>query len=97
MESGTLKNALARLVSKNALALQGDEYGSVEGHRLSFYLGRPGQAMVLGPIESVELADDLVILTRTSDSSTLLIAYDAVHGVASTPVEAKSERRTGFS
>jgi hypothetical protein len=53
--------------------------------------------MVLGPIESVELSEDLVILTRTSDSSTLLIAYDAVHGVASTPMDAKSERRTGFS
>ncbi len=69
------------------------DYSVAEGHRLAFYLGRPGQAMILGEVLSVQLHQGFVQLDRKSDEGSVYVDYDAIHGLAVRP----SVGRAGFA
>ncbi|HJL06227.1 MAG TPA: hypothetical protein RMH85_20560 [Polyangiaceae bacterium LLY-WYZ-15_(1-7)] len=67
-----------------------------EGHRVTFYLGQPGQAMIVRGIVRVRLEDEYVHLGREGDGE-LFLTYGAVHGVGVQPPEEAAKRRAGFS
>ncbi|MEO0326690.1 MAG: hypothetical protein AAF447_27345 [Myxococcota bacterium] len=75
----------------------GDARFTVEdGHRLTFYLGQPGQAMVLGDLASVSLHEGFVALEKREGGGTVFVALDHVHAVAARPPKGDGVQRTGF-
>jgi hypothetical protein len=68
-----------------------------EGHELSFYLGTPGQAIVVGEVKRIVLEAQHVEI-GAGDRRTFYVPYESVIGLsAKTPREADSPRKTGFA
>lgn len=91
MEAVTLGNILAHA---SGVDLKGNIYETAEGHRLSFYIGRGGQAMVLSDILKVELHEGFVRLERRQADGTLYFELSVVHGVA---IRRPEDSKAGFS
>lgn len=76
---------------------EGDAFKTASGHRLSFYVGQPGQAMVIGDVVTCQLQDSYLELVTRETGATIYLAYDAIHGLSRRPPDPKEERRAGFS
>ncbi|MEM7449709.1 MAG: hypothetical protein AAF355_15850 [Myxococcota bacterium] len=79
------------------LTLSKEAIHVAEKHRLSFYLGQPGQAMVISDVLQATLYDSFLSLVRREDGAVLSVLYEAIHGLAVRPPKPKEERRPGFA
>jgi len=68
-----------------------------EGHHVTFYVGQPGQAMVVADIAGGKLRDGFVELMTRETNTTTFLDYDAIHGVATRPPKEEETRRAGFA
>ena len=101
MNRDTLEKILQRMVASGSLAQDGDADGGErfeiqEGHRVTFYIGRPGQAMQIEDIGALQLLETHLELASKDGASTSYLQFDALHAVKATASE-RSSRRAGFS
>jgi hypothetical protein len=91
------RSTLARILTQ-ATGVKGnaDTWETEEGHRLTFYIGQAGQAMVVANVAKVRFDEDYLQLSRTGRDGELFITYDLVHGLGVVLPEDKSGRRAGF-
>jgi len=75
-----------------------NRYEVAEAHRLTLYIGEPGQAMIV-PEVAVCVLEDHFLHIETRDTGThLFFEYESVHGVSDRPPAGSTPpRRTGFS
>jgi hypothetical protein len=71
------------------------EFTIADGHHVHFYLGQPGQAMVVRDIENGTLDGAFLTFTTRDKSASFYTEYGAVHAIATVP--AKKEGRAGFA
>ncbi len=93
MERTTLAHILTQATGVKGDA---DTWEAEEGHRLTFYLGQAGQAMVVSNVAKVRFDEGFLQLTRVGRDGELFLTYDAVHGVGVVLPEEKAGRRAGF-
>ncbi|MCS6798784.1 MAG: hypothetical protein NZ898_09675 [Myxococcota bacterium] len=67
-----------------------------EGHELTVYVGRPGQAMQLGEVGSCILEEGFVEVRARDERLVAFVRYDDVSVVAVRPPRAGVSRRAGF-
>ncbi len=95
MTRDVLRKILARAPGVEA---KKDHYEIGKEHHLSFYLGEPGRAMVVGEIERIAIDDDDVVEVATRETgTTVYIPYDVIQAVAIKPPKEEEQRRAGFS
>lgn len=91
------RSTLTRILEEaDGITSSGSVFEPSEGHRLSFYLGEPGRAMVLGEVRAVHLHQGYVQLDRKPTDGSLFFDYEAIHGLALRPPDEISGRRPGF-
>lgn len=91
------RSTLARILEEaDGVTGKDSVFETSAGHQLSFYLGQPGQAMVLGEILKVHLHQGYVQLDRKPTEGSVFLDYEAVHGLALRPPDEVSGRRPGF-
>jgi len=71
-------------------------YEVADDHRLTFYLGRPGQAMEAREVLTIELGEGFVAITRGDDEGTLYAPIDTVAALHVRRAKTEEGRRTGF-
>ncbi|MEM9189207.1 MAG: hypothetical protein AAGF12_08530 [Myxococcota bacterium] len=84
------------LTEADGVSGKGDQFSAAEGHRLQFYLGQPGQAMVLRQVTECTLADSFAALKTKEPTGELFIDYEAVHAIGTQQEKEPEARRTGF-
>ncbi|MBN1654998.1 MAG: hypothetical protein JXA30_14610 [Deltaproteobacteria bacterium] len=52
-----------------------------EGHQIELYLGKPGNAMVIGDVLSIVLRDGYLEISAKNDAL-FYVGYDAVHAIS---------------
>lgn len=68
-----------------------------DGHEVSFYLGTPGQAIVVVDVKRVVLEPQHVEIA-TADRRTFYVPFESVIGLAArAPRDAEAARKTGFA
>ena len=72
-------------------------YAIDEKHHLSFYLGDPGRAMVVGEIDRVVLDEEFAELTTREKGTTVFVSYDAIEAISIRPPREEGGRRAGFA
>jgi hypothetical protein len=70
-----------------------ERFKIADDHRVIFYVGQPGQALVTGEVESCTLHDGFVELVARENGTHSFFTYEAVHGLSAR----KSDRRAGFA
>ncbi|MEM8607208.1 MAG: hypothetical protein AAGF92_08885 [Myxococcota bacterium] len=94
MERPTLQ---AMLDAANGIEREGDQYTVSEGHRVSLYVGEPGQGMEVAEVVSVKLTDAFCELTSGEHRATYFVEYSSLHGLSVRAPSGGSGRRAGFS
>ncbi|MBX3250826.1 MAG: hypothetical protein KF901_26850 [Myxococcales bacterium] len=91
------RSTLARILTQ-ATGVKGeaDTWQTEEDHRLTFYLGQPGQAMIVANVAKVRFDEEFIQLTRVGRDGELFVTYDAVHGLGVVLPEGERGRRAGF-
>ncbi|MCB9619527.1 MAG: hypothetical protein H6724_08775 [Sandaracinus sp.] len=91
------RSTLARILTQ-ATGVKGDAdtWEAEEGHRLTFYIGQAGQAMVVANVAKVRFDEGFLQLTRVGRDGELFVAYEVVHGLGVVLPEDKAGRRAGF-
>jgi hypothetical protein len=92
------RDVLMKMLGRvDGVKLDGERFRVKEDHHLHFYLGRPGQAMIIREVASGALDPDFVeIVTRDSETR-FFVDYSAVHAVATLPPKKDDHRRAGFA
>lgn len=88
MQLKTLKSILE---SELDLPQENGHYKSQEGQQIAFYIGKPGNAMVINNVLSIVLKNDYMKL-ETKNQTTYCVTYDHVHAVSN-----KKEKKTSDS
>lgn len=93
------RQTLAKILeaAEGIAAADGGRYEVADKHRVTFYIGRPGQAMAVSEVAACALEDDFVRVVTREHGTSLFVEYDAVHAVADRPPKDREERRAGFS
>ena len=91
MERETLVTILKRAAHEEEA---GKRYTPEEEQELNFYLGRPGNAMVVTHVLSVSLFDSHLEV-EARDKGTVYTGYDSVHAVLTAPRSAGKSGRGG--
>jgi len=73
-----------------------DAFEVAEGHGLTFYLGGPGDAMVVRDIKSGGFEHDFLELI-TEDGEHVFSPYEMVTALATKPPRGTPSRRAGFA
>ncbi|MCA9578762.1 MAG: hypothetical protein R3B40_01705 [Polyangiales bacterium] len=97
MNRSTLENILDRASGVTRATKNGSEFEVEEGHRVTFYLGRPGQAMEISDVQRCQLHDDFVELASGESETVTFVEYDAIHALAAKPPKGDAKRRAGFA
>ena len=76
------KETLLKILERAAgLTKDGGCFRSQNGHNIAFYLGEPGNAMVINGVQTVIVeAEHLEIVAKSS--TTLYVTYEAVHALS---------------
>lgn len=74
-----------------------NRYEVSKDHRLTFYLGQPGRAMVVPDVASCALEETYLEIQSRDDGAVFFAMFDAVEAIAVRPSSAPAEKRTGFS
>jgi hypothetical protein len=85
------------LVAAKGVDTKSGSFEVGEGHHVTFYVGQPGQAMVIGDVAGGKLADGFVELMTRETKTTTYLDYEAIHGVAVRPPKEEEKRRAGFA
>lgn len=72
-------------------------YEVADKHRVTFYIGEPGDAMVVSDIVRVRLSDDFVAVTSGDSGATTYCQDDSIQAISTRPPKPKQERRAGFA
>ena len=96
MNRKTLERILDRAEGTSSSKGEDAEFAISEEHRLTFYLGRPGQAMEISNVSTVRLEEGHVELTSRDGDTVSFIEYDALHAVRATRPSEDKSHRTGF-
>ncbi|MEM6959851.1 MAG: hypothetical protein AAF411_17480 [Myxococcota bacterium] len=96
MEASTLSAAMDVLAERGGLSKDGTNYRCGSDHRLSFYIGQPGHAMVLKTVETADLQGSYAVLDMREEKGTMVVDVDAVHAVALGPAKPGDDRKAGF-
>jgi hypothetical protein len=72
-------------------------YAVGEDHHLSFYVGQPGQAMVVSDVIRCHLHEEHVELLTRETHTTVFVACEDIHAVTARPPKEDEQRRAGFS
>lgn len=97
MNRSTLENILDRASGVTRAEKNGSEFGVEEGHRVTFYLGRPGQAMGISDVQRCRLHDDYVELFSGETETVTFVEYEAIHALSAKPPKGEPGRRAGFA
>ncbi|MCA9536915.1 MAG: hypothetical protein KC593_24700 [Myxococcales bacterium] len=97
MNRSTLENILDRASGVTRGAKNGSVFEVEEGHRVTFYLGRPGQAMEISDLQRCTLHDDYVELASGESETITFVEYEAIHALAAKPPKGDAKRRAGFA
>ncbi|NOY92143.1 MAG: hypothetical protein GXP55_13175 [Deltaproteobacteria bacterium] len=93
MERDTILRMLSRV---EGVELSDDAFEVAEGHGLTFYLGGPGDAMVVREIHSGVFDADFVELV-TEDGEHVYSPLDSISALATKPPRDAPSRRAGFA
>ncbi len=85
------------LAAADGVEANAESFEVGEGHHVTFYVGQPGQAMVVGDIAGGKLKEGFVELMTRETKTTTFLDYDAIHGVATRPPKEEEKRRAGFA
>jgi len=66
-------------------------------HHVNFYIGQPGQAMVVNEVAACRLEEEYAVVTTREKRTTLYVEYAAIHAVSVRPPREEASRRAGFS
>lgn len=75
----------------------GDHYTTAEGHRVSLYVGEPGQGMEVSEVVGLALHDAYVEATSGEHRAVYYLEYSSLHGLSVKPPSGGAGRRAGFS
>lgn len=91
------RSTLARILSSAAgvTAAKEDRYEVAEGHKLSFYLGEVGEAMIVRDVATCVNGEHFVTLVHREDGVSLFVEHAMIRAIAATPSKS-SGRRPGF-
>jgi hypothetical protein len=78
MQKETLIKILERAPG---LDKDGDCYRTRDGHNIAFYLGEPGNAMVIGGVQRVTLLPEYLEI-NAKPSTTLYVTHETIHALA---------------
>jgi hypothetical protein len=81
----------------DGVKLDGQRFRVKDDHHLHFYLGRPGQAMIIRDIAQGTLDDEFVELVTRESENRFFVEYTALHAVATLPPKKDDHRRAGFA
>lgn len=91
------RTTLGRILESadGVLTAKGDRYEVAEGHRISFYLGDVGEAMIVRDVATCVNGEHFVTLVHREDSVSLFVEHSLIRAVAATPSKSGG-RRPGF-
>lgn len=76
----------------------GHKFEVAEKHRVTFYIGEPGEAMTVADVAVCSLTEDSFLVLTTRDSSTTYyVEYSSVVAIANRPPTEEFGRRAGFA
>lgn len=84
------------LDSAQGVSLVAGAYEVSEKHRVTFYVGRPGQAMVIADVASCRLEEGYTSIVSRESGTTIYVEYEAIHALSDRPPTAETSRRAGF-
>lgn len=93
MDKAILRSILGQAQGVTA---DGSAYEVAEKHRLTFYIGRPGQAMVVSDVASCRLEDHFVAIVSRESGATIYVEYETIHALSDRPPAPDLSRRAGF-
>jgi hypothetical protein len=93
MKRDTIEHMLSRV---EGVELADDAFEVAEGHGLTFYLGGPGDAMVVREIRSGAFESDFLELV-TEEGEHVYAPYDVLTTLATKPPRDAPSRRAGFA
>ena len=81
------------------VSAKNDDIDVEESHRLTLYIGEPGQAMSVTDVARVSLDDDFIRIETRDTATVFFFGYDSVQGLSSRPPTSTTAqgRRAGFS
>ena len=65
-----------------------------QGHQLAVFLGKPGNAMVIGDVQSIVLKNDFLEI-GSKNQTVVYVSYDAVHAISDRLEPDKKSNRSG--
>ncbi len=72
-------------------------YEFAESHKIAFYIGQPGRAMLVANVAKCRLDEQYVELETREEESIVFVLYDAIHAVAGRAPKKDADRRAGFA
>jgi len=93
MERPTLE---AMLDAATGVDRNGNDYTVAEGHSLSVYIGKPGQAMEVSEVILLRLDGAFCAATSREHNSVYYVEYSSLHGLCVRPPSGGGGRRAGF-
>ncbi len=92
------RDVLMQILSRcDGIKTKSETFDVAEGHHVSFYVGQPGQAMVVTDVDRGTLEAGFVEVRTRETHTTFFLDYDAIHAVASRPPKEEEKRRAGFA
>ncbi len=90
-------NTLAKILdAADGVTGGAERYEVAEDHRVTFYLGKPGQAMEARDVATIAVGDGFLALTRRDEEGTLYAPLTEVAAVSVRKAKTDEGRRTGF-
>ncbi len=91
-----MERELVQTILESAKGCQKDNNGfkTKQGHQVSVYLGKPGNAMVVGDIRSIVLKNGFLEI-GSKNQTVVYVSYDAVHAISDKLETDKRSSRSG--
>lgn len=78
MQLDTIKNILGE---SSAVTKDKEAYRTKEDHQISFYLGKPGSAMVISGVKRVTLQKEYLTI-EAKNHMTYWVGYEDIHAIS---------------
>jgi len=78
-----MEREIVQTILESAKGCQKDASGfkTKQGHQVAVYLGKPGNAMVLGDVQSVVLKNGFLEI-GLKNQTVVYVSYDAIHAIS---------------
>ena len=93
MDKAILRSILG---AAEGVTLEDGSYQVSEKHRVTFYVGQPGQAMVISDVASCSLEDHFVTIVSRETGAAVYVEYESIHALSDRPPAVETSRRAGF-